>query len=83
MANTMKTGISEIIGKTITEVIVAENVNDPRARVFLVFSDDTYFEFYGNSFSCTGGVNRGDLEKATQCARAMGGSTIKVYPVEG
>ena len=66
------------IGKTITGVVVAENTDEPKQRVFLVFSDDTYFEFYGKSFSCTGGVYRGGLEKAKQYARAMSNSRLTV-----
>jgi hypothetical protein len=72
--------INNIIGKTISSVIVAENKKSPKKRVFLVFSDDTYFEFYGENFSCTSGVDKGGLDKATQYAHAMSGSTIKIYP---
>lgn len=78
----MKEGIGEIIGKSVVGVIVAENYSAPKQRVFLVFSDDTYFEFYGDGFSCTGGVNRGGLEKAMRYANAMSSSTIRVYPAE-
>lgn len=77
----MKAGVGDIIGKTITDVIVAENVNAPNQRVFLVFSDNTYFEFYG-SFSCTSGVNRGGLVEAKQYAGKMGGSNVRVYPFD-
>lgn len=77
----MKAGVGDIIGKTITDVIVAENVNTPNQRVFLVFSDNTYFEFYG-SFGCTSGVNRGGLHEAMQYAGKMGGSITSSYPAK-
>ena len=76
----MKTGIGDILEKTLTNVIVAENERDPKQRVFFVFSDDTYFEFYGKSFDCNSGVYQGGLEKASQYAETMGDSTIKIYP---
>jgi len=41
----MKDGVKQILGKTISAVVVAESAD--LSHVFLVFSDDTNFEFYG------------------------------------
>lgn len=63
----MKNALGHIVGKTITGVIVAENEDNrvqPRHHVFLVFSDDTYFEFFGQDFRCAGGVDPGGYASA-------------------
>ncbi len=44
----IKDGIYEVIGKTIKEVIVNEGCGPyPEYHVFLVFTDDSFYEFYG------------------------------------
>lgn len=60
----MKTAVYGILGKTIKAVIMKERQDAPRAQLFLVFSDDTYYEFYcaGNWISATGGVDSGGIE---------------------
>lgn len=77
----MKTGLEEIIGKTISAVVVAENKNhEPHDQVFLIFPDGTYFEFYGDQFSCCAGIDDGDVAKACSYAE-RGGATIRaIYP---
>ncbi len=42
----MKDGIKEILGKTITGVVVKARDGVPRSQVFLLCSDNTYFELY-------------------------------------
>lgn len=51
-------GLKQIIGKTIIDVVVAQNCYTNQ-HVFLVFSDKTYFEFYGEGFTCASGVIHG------------------------
>jgi len=75
----MKSGIGEIIGKTITNVVVTENSRLPRQQVFLVFDDDTYFELYGDDINCTDGIDKGNLDTVKRCASNTGGSML-VYP---
>ena len=77
----MKDHIRDIVGKTITGVIVAKKENDlPRHQVFLVFSDDTYFEFYGSDFCCAGGVDKGGYVAARDYAeRSMKAKITAVY----
>ncbi len=76
----MKDGIREIVGKSIAGIVVAENNRSPRVQLFLTFTDGTYFEIWGDSFSCAGGVDRGDAETAAAYARLFGARITKIYP---
>ena len=58
----LKREIREILGRRIVGVVVKEASKDPRSQVFLVFDDETYYEFYGDAIRGTGGVNRGGYE---------------------
>ena len=42
----MKNGYEEIIGKTISGVVMTED--DNRYQIYLTFKDGTFFEFWGN-----------------------------------
>jgi len=42
----MKSGIREIIGKTISKVVAMEGTAGVRSRVYLFFEDGTYYELY-------------------------------------
>lgn len=75
----MKAGMSEIVGKEIVGVVAAKNDDMPNRQVFLVFSDGTYFEFWGDSFSCASGVNHGDVEEVLKSAVKMGGTITHTY----
>ena len=44
----IKDGIFEMLGKTIKEVIINEGCGPyPNYHIFIVFSDDSFYEFYG------------------------------------
>jgi hypothetical protein len=58
----MKDGIGQIVGKTISDVVVMEGPGSSR-QVFVIFTDDTNFELWGNSFTGSGGVDPGGLER--------------------
>ncbi len=60
----MTTAVYGILGKTIKAVIVKVRDGTPRTQLFLIFSDDTYYEFYGdgNWVCATGGVDSGGVE---------------------
>jgi hypothetical protein len=75
----MHAGIKEVIGKRITAVVVAESPRLPQRQVFLIFADDTYFEFYGTDcgFSWTEGVDPGGLEKVRAYIAQFAGAEIK------
>lgn len=56
----MKNGAAEIVGKTITGVIIkqAKGARDtPQSQLYLLFDDNSYYEFYSfsGSISNTGG----------------------------
>lgn len=56
----MKSSIRSLIGKTITGVIVKQG-GPVKQQVFLVFSDDTYFEFYSSErMGYSGSLAAGD-----------------------
>lgn len=77
----MKDGIKEIVGRTVAGVVIAYNkARPPHHQIFLIFEDGTSFEIYGDSFSCTSGVNRGGMEWALRYARlAPGAQVTNVY----
>ncbi|HSN56529.1 MAG TPA: hypothetical protein VLT32_17810 [Candidatus Sulfomarinibacteraceae bacterium] len=61
----MKDAIQLILGKRISGVVVKREIREgygPRQQVFLVFDDETHFEFYGDRIQCTGGVDRGGMD---------------------
>ena len=43
----MKASIRDLIGKTISGIVVKQG-GPVRQQIFLLFSDDTYFEIYSN-----------------------------------
>lgn len=56
----MKASIRSLIGKTITGVIVKQG-GPVKQQIFLLFSDDTYFEFYSSErMSYSGTLSVGD-----------------------
>lgn len=59
-------GTKGILGKTIVGIIKKRNAigTTPKDQVFLLFSDNTYFEFYSidGRILCTGGVDEGGLD---------------------
>jgi len=48
----MKRGLKTIVGKQIVTVVVATSEQAPRQRVYLVFSDGSSFEFFGEGIGC-------------------------------
>jgi hypothetical protein len=48
--------------------------------VFLVFSDGTHLEFYGSSFTCANGLDRGGVAEACSYAEKCGAHISAVYP---
>ena len=65
----MRSGIREIIGKTISGVLVSECPEEPRTQVFLVFADGTHYELWGWINSASGVDRRGGMELAERSAR--------------
>ena len=60
----MKQAVKDIVGKTIQGVVVKEG-SHPRSQLFLLFTDNTYYELYcpDSKIREAGGVNRGGAEE--------------------
>jgi hypothetical protein len=69
----VKTAIRGIVGKTIESVIVSEsNKEGPHKQIFLVFTDGTYYEIYGN-MNGAAGIDPGGQAAALRYAQGGGG----------
>lgn len=56
----MESKLTRILGKRIKAVVHAGCTGPgPHNQLFLVFDDDTYYEFYGNDIEA-GGLGQGD-----------------------
>jgi hypothetical protein len=65
-----KESLKEVIGKTIQSVVFRSGIDaNPETQFFLVFEDDTYFEFYGQEIGFVRSLSAGDLAKAIDYAR--------------
>ena len=73
-----KAAVETIIGKTVKHVVVKEGATPPQSQVFLVFTDDTYYEFYATygTISGAGAIDTGGVEAVR---RYMGGEKRVVY----
>jgi hypothetical protein len=71
-----KQEIAEIVGKKIVGVVVKENSrSSPPRQVFLIFDDETSFEFYANcELTWTSGVHPGGI----QWVRDYGSETYRI-----
>jgi hypothetical protein len=71
--------LQEVIGKTIRSIIFrsGRDVN-PETQLFLVFEDDTYFEFYGQDMGFVRSLSEGDTTKATDYARKFSHEVLVV-----
>jgi hypothetical protein len=45
MNHEMDNALPRLVGKTIAHIVLKEG-QSPRGQIFLVFTDDTYYEFY-------------------------------------
>jgi hypothetical protein len=82
---TMKDGIRNIVGKTISGVVVKEADRLPRSQIYLLFSDGTYFEIYSGSgdMSGAGGVDVGGIEEVRRYMSATHRIVIEEPAPEG
>ena len=78
----MKDGIKQIIGKTIERVVVAQSSVAPKQQVFLLFSDGTHFELYGEQFTCGAGLDEGGMDRVRGYVHGSGGTLDLVHPEE-
>ena len=63
----LKKALPELLGKRICGAVVKKSDRWPQMQVFLVFDDDTYYEFYTDSaIFGTSGVDRGGIDHVRQ-----------------
>ena len=61
----MKDSVQEIVGKTISGIVIKEGDHSIQGQVFLVFDDNSCFEFWANSLIYgTSGLRKGGAEWA-------------------
>ncbi len=77
----MRTFIDQIVGKQIANVVVTESSRRPREQVYLVFTDGTHFELFGEDISCASHIEVGDVDDVVELMKGHGREKIKVYPV--
>jgi hypothetical protein len=69
----------QIVGKTIAGIVIHDGIKaGPRDQLFIVFTDNTYMEFYGD-MGWTSHLEVGDLETVKQYAARLGGN-VEVIP---
>ena len=59
----MKWSIDQIVGKTISNVVVVDKHRDPKQQLFLVFDDHTSLEIYGEYFDCARELEAADCSR--------------------
>ena len=70
--------LKQIVGKTIGGIVIREGVGaGPQYQLFMIFTDNTYLEFYGNMDWSTHLVN-GDVETVRQYASRFGGRVVVI-----
>jgi hypothetical protein len=74
----MKSYIEQIVGKTIAGVVVRDAHSEPKRQVFLVFTDDTHFELYGDYFAFGKHVYPGGMAHVIKVAE-LGAKEVAVY----
>ncbi len=60
----MRSGFKNIVGKTIKGIVVkGSDFKNPKSQIFLLFSDNTYYEFYCDStIKGNHGIDKGGID---------------------
>jgi hypothetical protein len=70
--------LKQIVGKTIAGIVTREGVGaGPRYQLFVIFTDNTYLEFYGDMDWSTH-LESGDIETVKQYASRFGGKVVVI-----
>ena len=70
--------LKQIVGKTIAGIVTHEGMGaGPRYQLFVIFTDTTYLEFYGDMGWPTH-LESGDVETVKQYASRFGGRVIVI-----
>lgn len=80
----MKQNAQDLIGKTISAVLIKKSDDLPRSQLFLVFDDRTYFEFYADTpIRPTGGPDPGTLADVLRYGKERAEVVFQAYPRKG
>lgn len=81
----MKDGAQEILGKTISGVVIKRGKGRPPAsQLFITFTDGTYFEFYSDGLIVpSGGVDAGTLDNVRKYLSEITEVVFEAYPRRG
>lgn len=71
----MEGGIRQVLGKRIRSVIVSRRRTEPRVQLFLVFDDDTHYEFYGD-LTGAGHVREGGEDEVALYIESFEGQAV-------
>ena len=70
--------LKQIVGKTIAGIVTREGVGaGPRYQLFMIFTDNTYVEFYGDMGWSTH-LDNGDVETVKQDASRFAGTVVVI-----
>ena len=70
--------LKQIVGKTIAGIVTHEGMGaGPRYQLFVIFTDNTYLEFYGDMGWPTH-IESGDVETVKQYASRFGGKVVLI-----
>jgi hypothetical protein len=70
--------LKQILGKTIAGIVIRHSKGaGPRDQLFIVFTNDTYLEFYGD-VGWPNHLEIGDLETVRQYASRFGGNVAVI-----
>lgn len=58
----MRGNFEKLLGKTIKGVIIKQDNGSPQNQIFILFTDDTYFEIYGDDMRGARGLDVGGEE---------------------
>jgi len=70
--------LKQIVGKTIAGIVTHDGIGaGPRYQLFMIFTDNTYLEFYGDMGWPTH-IESGDVETVKQYAARFGGRVVVI-----
>ena len=70
--------LKQIVGKTIAGIVTREGAEaGPKYQLFLIFTDNTYLEFYGD-INWSTHLEIGDVETVKQYASRFGGQLVVI-----
>lgn len=78
----MKDGLKDILGKRIAGVIAAQHENEPRRQLFLIFSDGTSLELYGEYFNCGSGLDKWKGSESIRRSLRAGSKITDAYFID-